>query len=381
MSELAIYMDDFTRSFESEDELRSFLWEREDAGAWQTVPTKNVEVQAIDRESMSGKLLLQSYAAMGKEGILEDTLHGTQLLLKAEDKIYPVRSCAISSILSRARISGHALKKVPKDVLAMILNECLAVASGDALLRLSDEKVSAVHGGDDHDYVILSAPELLKMVVEALEREFGDYQFIGGHFDHSMVTAVWELTDNDELVQAYQDALRQHGLIGPGELVPALRFATSDVGVSGANLYPMMRAGSRGVMLGSALKMDHRNDAGLDKFEEQLSLLYPRVSDSIGNLVKLMGTGIEYSYNTMLRVMKRLGLQKRLSYQIADRWKLTCGEGMSNAHDLYIAMCELPFLLQTEGAGAEQIAKTEENVARALNIRWGDYDYAGEVKW
>ena len=43
------------------------------------------------------------------------------------------------------------MNKVQKAELAQILNYCMGVAGGDALLRFCEDKISAVHGGDASD--------------------------------------------------------------------------------------------------------------------------------------------------------------------------------------------------------------------------------------
>ena len=87
----------------------------------------------------------------GKECVFKDTMEHTRLILKVRDELYPIRSCAIKTILERARVSGNALNKVQKAELAQILNYCMKVAGGDALLRFCEDKISAVHGGDASD--------------------------------------------------------------------------------------------------------------------------------------------------------------------------------------------------------------------------------------
>ena len=74
-----------------------------------------------------------------------------------------IRSVPVhQTVLERARISGHALNKVSKTVFAEILNYCMGVASGDSLIKIADEKVSAVHGGDPKDYTVMEMLPLFK---------------------------------------------------------------------------------------------------------------------------------------------------------------------------------------------------------------------------
>lgn len=375
----AYYKDDFAQAFMTEEEQQQFLEEREKNAQWRRIQTKDVEFQAIDN-SLPGQLIQQSYINSGKQGLLEDTLTNTKLLLKAEDKVYPVRNCAISTILSRARISGPALGRVDKSVLANILNECVKVTKGFALLRFSDEKLSAMHGGDESEYAILEAPMLFRALTNRLNANFEDCQFVGGHFDHSLITATWEFPQNTELIDAYGEALQKHGL-HVGSFTPAVRFLTSDVGMSGANLYPLLISKGRSITLGSPLILEHKHGASLQKFEEQLDMLYPRYLTAIDQLCKLMDVEVVYPYNAMLRVMKRISIGKKIAYEIAQDWQDRNGTCCSTAHELYLAIGEATFLAQRDGASAARVMQIEENVSRALKIKWGDYDYAGEINW
>jgi hypothetical protein len=381
MSEMACYKDDFSTSFGDQGEMFSFLSEREQNAGWSVIPTKSARFLAIDTNSVEGQALLQGYEMIGKEGLIHDTMQNTQLLLKAEDKVYPVRKCAISTILSRARISGNALSKLERAIFAQILNHCVKVAGGNALLRLSDDKISAMHGGDKNEYAVLEMPALFERITGRLDADFAGYRFIGGHFDHSIVTAVWSFPDNMELLDAYMEALAKHG-IDMDKYIPAVRFTSSDVGASGANLFPLlMSSKGRCINLGSPLKLNHERDADMEKFEKQLALLYPRCIDAIKQMGKLAEIEVEYSYNTMMRVMQQIGVTKKLAYQVAELWISQHGEGPSTAHDLYLAISEASFLLQCSGADGARIVKMEENIVRALKIQWEAYDYPGEFKW
>ena len=129
---------------------------------------------------------MQIYDHNGDADVLEDTMENTSLLLKVDGKDYPVRSCALKTVLERARISGHALNKVSKSVFAEILNYCMGVASGDSLIKVADEKVSAVHGGDPKDYTVMEMLPLFKATNDFLDREYPGNRFMTAHFDHSI---------------------------------------------------------------------------------------------------------------------------------------------------------------------------------------------------
>ena len=189
---------------------------------------------------------------------------------------YKRKPCLLYTSLERARISGHALNNVSKTVFAEILNYCMGVASGDSLIKIADEKVSAVHGGDPKDYTVMEMLPLFKATSDFLNREYPGNTFMTAHFDHSIATAIWRLDGQaDNLLDTYHREIAAKGL-QTEKMVPALRFSTSDVGMSGANLYPIFLVGaeSRIVPLGYSIRTEHKNGVDMQYFEEQLRLVY-----------------------------------------------------------------------------------------------------------
>ncbi len=148
MTESKIYADNFKCSFGNSDQFLDFLKERKEKSLWMKAPSNSLQFKPLEKDSELGSLYMQLYQSNGSAEILVDTMENTSLLLSVNGADYPVRSCALKTILERARISGNALGKVSKSVLTQILNYCLDVATGDSLIKVADDKVSAVHGGD-----------------------------------------------------------------------------------------------------------------------------------------------------------------------------------------------------------------------------------------
>ena len=195
--------------------------------------------------------------------------------------------------------------------------------------------------------------------------------------------AIWSLDgQSDELLDTYRRELLAKGL-GNKVIRPGLRFMTSDVGVSGANLYPILLVGSANkiVPLGYPIKTEHSNRANMDYFDEQLRLLYARFEDAIEKQTKLMHIDIQYPYTAMLGALKRVGVTKKLSYEAADMFAAQNGLDPCTAYEVFLAMTEVIFMAQCNGATAGRIAQLEEYVARALSINWHEYDRPGDFKW
>lgn len=384
MTESKIYADNYRCSFLDSDQFLEFLKDRKENSLWMTAPSNSLQFRPLVKDSEMGNLYMQLYQSNGRADILADTMENTSLLLSVNGQDYPVRSCALKTILERARISGNALGKVSKTVLTQILNYCLDVATGDSLIKVADEKVSAVHGGDPSDYAVLEMQAMFQTVKDFLNREFPGNTFLTANYDHSIVTAIWSLDGQaSDLLDTYNRELAAHGLYGKVKVTPGLRFTTSDVGMSGANLFPILlnKQGNKIIPLGAPIKTEHSNGVNLDTFEGQLNLLYARFRETLEKHTKLMGIEIRYPRNTMLGVLKSVKAPKKASYEALDQFLAINGDQPCSAYELYLAMSEVIFLVQCEGAAGTRVAQIEERIARAVHVRWSDYDHPGDLKW
>lgn len=381
MTNQRTYADAFTSVFKEEKAFLDFLRERDDRGDWTKRHTRDLRILPLERENTPEAEPLPGYTQDDLRAILADTMENTRLLLKSKDLVVPIRNCAIKTLLERAKISGPALNRLEKPVLARILNHCLRIASGEALLRIADGKLSAVHGGDSSDYAVLEMPELFNRTIRYLNDHFSGCSFAGGFYDHSTATAVWELAD-ETLVQSYQNALEQHD-VPYGPLKPAIRLSTSDVGVSGANLYPTLYTGGREatIVLGSPLRLEHRGEKTIKDFERLLDMLYSQYQFAIGNLARLLDIEIGNPINCMLGICKRIGISKKLAYEATEQFKAQNGDEPCTAHDIYYGMSEIVFMVACGGASGTKIVQAEETIARALSVRWQEYDIPGNFKW
>ncbi len=318
------------------------------------------------------------------DDILEDTEKHTNLLLKVNGETYPVRDCAIQTILSRAGVNGSGLRKLEKATYAKVVNYCLKAAKGDALIKIADGKVSAVHGGDNHEYSILDMREIFATTSEYLQVHFkgSEYMEGSGMYDHSVVSATWKLGGSQELLDTYRQALKDNGLEDSIE-APALRLVTSDVAASGANLYPMLLCESPNhtISLGSPIKLAHDKRATLADFRNNLSLICSRYQDAIENLSRLMEIEIEHPINCLRLVMKKVGIKKKFINQVTELYEAQNGTNPCTAHDLYYAMNEASFFGACDGMQGHGIINLEEDITRALALDWKEFDVGGAIKW
>lgn len=370
-----VYADNFSISYSEPGGFLDFLKERSQNARWVRYQANEL-AYAVSTPDIEPDPLCGSYTAEELKDILEDTSLHTKLVLETQYGGLPVRECALRSILRRANISGTALNKVKKPIFAEILNYCMEVTKGNALIYVADGKVSAVHSGDENGYAVLEVSQLLQKVLEYLDSHFPRNKFIGGYYDHSIVTAQWELPDEHGLVHDYQELLEQYGMDSE-DIVPALRFCCSDVAISGANLSPMLLMGPsrKTLRLGRTLGLRHRGKTQLDEFDEQLEMLFPQFERALKDLTKMLEVIISHPVNCMREVCKKLALPKKLAYPAIETFRAKNGESCCTAYEIYCAICEITYNMQCDGEPDGKIVQMEETISRAIYIHWQDYDF------
>lgn len=83
----------------------------------------------------------------------------------------------------------------------------------------------------------------------------------------------------------------------------------------------------------------------------------------------------------MLGVLKHIRAPKKASYEALDQFLALNGEQPCTAYELYLAMSEVIFLIQCEGASGVRVAQMEECIAKAVHVKWSEYDRPGDFKW
>ena len=385
MNETNVYADGFYTQFAEEGDLMEFLRNRMHHCKWLRKPTKALRLVPMEDEKVK-----KAYAGLPQyEELLSDTKNHTQLMLKVPGTDFPgeylpVRDCAIHTILSRAGVKGDGLKRLDRKRYARIVNMCLQTAKGLSLIRLSDGKVAAVHGGDVTDYKILNMEQIFQETIFYLYKNYPGTKYIesSGSYDHSSATAMWELLGNPELVDAYQSALKQYG-IKRQVYAPALRLSTSDVAAKSVTISQMLLCDSNNqvINLGDPIRISHSGEANIEYFKKQLDQIYPRYKQAIENLEKLLEIPIVHPVNTMIGLINKLDIGKKIGSEAVDLFVAQNGEVPTNAHEIYYALNEVLFFAACRGSGNAQLLRLEERLMRMLKYDWSEFDVSGTIAW
>lgn len=373
--------DCFNTTFTSYPLMLDFHQNESDDSQWIRCPVKELSVESLDKKSANYLNPIGFALCVGEEAINDTTEH-LGLALKVNGELYPVRETAYKTLLDRAKIGGSILPKLSRETLANVLNECLHLSSTEALVLIRDEKVSAVHSGDETDYSILPIDTLLKKLTEKLEERFPGSEFEQGYSDHAITSGLWKLSRRKELLGTYLKTLSAyHDKTELNKLVPGVRFITSDTGVASAKVSALLLGGHYPIHIGGCIAVDHRHKTSVEDFEKAMDQLFAQFGNSIKRLEQLLEVYLNYPVNAMIRVCKKLALPKKAALEAIDLFENTYGGGVATAHDVFMAMQEILFLLKCENTPQSKMLAVEENMARALTLDWSAYDLAKAVDY
>lgn len=377
-----LYADDSHIHFQSTSEMQTFHERLSMDSQWQRCSIRSLNIVPLTATST---LLTTpgSFAPGISEEAVQDTVMNLQLALRLDGQHYPLRNTAYKSLLDRAKLGGTVLNHLTRPEFCDVVNVCLSKHKAEALVLVRDEKVSAVHSGDSKDYSILPIDKLLSVLTKMLDDRFDGGEFQYGYSDHSITTANWSLpTKQNELLGTYSALLKANGSGMADKYVPGIRFATSDTGCASAKVAAMLMGGQCPIYVGSCVAVEHRGKATVEQFQESLDQLFAQFTDSIARLQHLMDVKLEYPVNAMTRICKKLSLPKKASLEAISMFDIVNnGNTPATAHDVYMAMQEIPYLLKIQNTSESKLLTVQETMARALTLRWSDYDLAKAVNY
>lgn len=375
------YQDSYCQTFNSMALMMDYHRSQTSNSRWKRMPVHSLHVLPLEQHNLPEYSNLPFAEPVSLEAI-EDTTKNLGLAAETPDGLYPFRDTAYRTLLDRAKISGTVLKRFTRTELADTLNLCLQKHKSDALLLIRDEKISAVLGGDEQDYSVLTIDALMDALKEHLERNFPGYKFADGYTDHSITTAMWTLNGQRKaLLSRYEKALDAHGRKGQADrLMPGIRFITSDVGAASASVSAMLMGGKQPIRIGEVVAVKHRQQSDIAAFKKGLDMLMAQFSDVVGKLEALLDVYLNYPVDAMLAICKKFRLPKKAALNAVEMFAQSIGDAPTSAHDVYIALQEVLFLLQCENTPKSRMLDVEEAIVRTLNLRWEDYDLprAGE---
>ena len=376
------YQDDFTIHFHSLPDMMHYHSEQARESQWERTAVNGLRVEPLDINSwLCGDT--SAFALHVSENAVKDTAKNLGLAISLNGWYYPLRDTAYKSLLDRARINGTALPKLPRRDLSNTLNACLALYKDNALMLFRDQKVTAIHSGDEKDYSILPIDELMYSLKSSLDERFPGNTFESGYSDHSLTSAAWLLPDQkDDLLGTYRKTLEAQGKAGiAAKLTPGIRFTTSDTGAASAKVSALLLGLSSPISIGGMVATEHRRQNRVSDFQSSLSMLFAQFESSVKRLEKLTAMYLDYPVNAMTAVCKLLSMPKKAALEAIGMFEASYGGGIATAHDVFMAMQEIMFICKTDKTAVSKMLQLEESMARALTLNWPHFDTMKAVNW
>jgi hypothetical protein len=184
------------------------------------------------------------------------------------------------------------------------------------------------------------------------------------------------------MLGAYTKTLAAKGMkTMASKLVPGIRFLTSDTGVASAKVSAMLMGTQHPIHIGSCISVDHRLQRKVEDFDKELDQLFAQFCDSVSKLQTLLEIELQYPVNAMTRICKKFSLPKKEALEAIAMFQTSYGGGTATAHDVFMALQEIPWLMKLHNYPEAKMLTVEENMARALSIKWSEYDLAKAVSY
>ncbi len=364
------------RTFSNISELRDFNSLQEQSYSWVEFDTTDGEYVPLEDNPICIPIIrddLQISEDVSDETI-SDQMADTKLALKYptgdEMKCYPVGPTAYRGVLERVGGTCPALTSLketrarnevsPTDK-AAICNMLTKYTKGKSLLLVGDELVLADLSSD---YVRLPFSELLDITEKELGEKFEYVRYVRGNISHESSSAEF-LFQDDDTDSNLMDAFSKIG-IDTTDYNAHIKVLTSDVGLSGANIYPFIKSEKNGnqISIGTPIKLEHIGSADMEKFKTNLLSCFASFMECSEHLERMDHTKISNPADTLYNIGHKVGLPEKLikeGYEDFDKeYPFSC-----KGTDIYIKLFDIldSYISEEEVSDIRQM-QLNENITR-----------------
>lgn len=292
---------------------------------------------------------------------------------------YPIGDTAFSTLIQRAGYQNSPVltglnEKNSQKVMApcdkaSVLNTGFKCFKNRALVLIRDEKVRAVLSGDETDYSILRYNELVTVFKDELAKQFKGVSFEEAYASHSSFTTVYSFHD-EQVYNAVEHIFAKK----LNKIRTAVRMTSSDVGLSGANLYPYIIADGRTFLIGQPLSLTHKDRHSVDDFRDNAAKVMSMFKDAEEKLEKMETAKVRNVAGCFLRAAKQVGLPKGICCEYAPTLENLYGTRCYQI-DIYWALYDMleKYLSGSDATNARKLA-LEEGISRVVFSNMADYD-------
>lgn len=372
------------KSFLNEKEAVNFFKEVCSTDVWKRCYTNELEAMPIDNAPILMQEIRQKLAipAEVSDESMQECMESYNIGLKvpSESKMecYPIGDTAFGTMIQRAGYQNSPVltvlsEKAAQRVMApcnkaAVLNLGFKCFKNRALVLIRDEKIRAVLSGDETDYSVLDYSELVSVFKEELDNQFENVSFEEAFASHQSFSTVYSFKDstvNTAIKKIFNKA---------GEFRTAVRMTSSDVGLSGANLYPYIIADGITYMIGMPLTLTHKDRHCINDFRDNARMIMAMFKEASQKLADMEHVKVRNVAGCFLRIAKQVGLPKGICCEYAPDLEQTYGNNCYQI-DIYWALYDMleTYLSDNDVSNGRKLA-LEEGISRVVFSNMGDYD-------
>ena len=251
----------------------------------------------------------------------------------------------------------------------------------EVLFQISSDttKFDNAHGGS---YVAINPAKAVYGIRDILEEKYPDYEFKGGYYSHSVISAKWAFPNQaDEILEIYKDYVEKKSpAMDFSDAVPTMVFYTSESGETAATLGAYLeKDGKYRMKIGSIVKSYHKGETKEQDIVDAAGDVFARFRDLVAAMAELINIPIENFVNCILNIgIGVVGINKVHVNKAVEEMKDMYGEKPTDmtANDVFYALQTALFNQRMSGKSDTRCDDIEEALLKLLspNFSWETHD-------
>ncbi|MBR0420284.1 MAG: hypothetical protein IJI66_14075 [Erysipelotrichaceae bacterium] len=299
------------------------------------------------------------------EADYDTNTNGTKMFVDFPFGKVGIRECALRTLYTNLGLGGELMKKLDTDD----MEEYVVFGIGKNRkyrskmtfqLPIVEGKVNAfLSESYSND---LPADEVFRQVLKHFQNKLEQESFkFNGFWSYAECAGDYYLPISKE--------------IDGKEYSTVLVVRTSDAGYSSISFSAYLTDGYRKeIPVMNGVSAIHKgNAASAERLEEMLNMVENAIDNGVKKLNKLLHIIIANPKSTMKRICKEVGLPKRESLELIDRF----AEGTTTAFECYMCLSQI---LESDLTFSIR-ERYQGNLYKMLGINWDRYDLPGDYAW
>ena len=293
---------------------------------------------------------------------------------------YPLTDFALNDLIDRAKVGSRFKDRAFFDRNIATFNDALWTAGktdeGVKIYKIND----VVFAIPSENYKPLPIATLIQTMETELNKLFNEVKFSSGFYCHEIMYVDYAISDKN-VIRAYEKALNQ--VFYKPRLI--IRLVTSNLGFSGANLYPMLEysttptSGAVKISLGENISLAHKGIASLAAFEKNVNSLFSLVETIPEKLNQLNNIRVEHPVHCLINLADKCGVPAKYVSDVADTAAAIFNGTPTNARQIYMLMSKII----AKGKNEKEKLRLAEKTGKAIRILLNNVSEVDitKIKW